>query len=267
MRAVILLKCEKDFQEAVREYQGGILKLSIDEIPLTATSTRSSTPVVATPVVVDITRTDCYETEDNEAESNDGDLLEPAAKQRKLGQAAFDEMCKMLSHSHQNLYGVECLFEVLVQNGASVIHCPVCSCDIKPQKGRPGSLQPFEEHMKRGSHRANVLSLCNREGLQGENFDNVELREIAARRLLKVKAPGVFEVKKREDGLLVAECKFCGPSKQMKLLPKSSSLEANISSHINGKPHVTAAKYGTQCRISSFMTSSTTNINKSGDHS
>ena len=175
----------------------------------------------------------------------------------------------MLSHSHLNSYGVECMFEVLVQNGASVVHCPVCNSDIKPQKGRPGSLQPFEEHMKRGSHRANVLSMCNREGLQGENFDDVELREIMARRLLQAKAPGIFEVKKRGDGLLVAECKFCGPSKQIKLLPKSSSLEASISSHINGKPHVTAAKFGAQSRISSFMTSSTTSslIKKSGDHS
>ena len=51
--------------------------------------------------------------------------------------------------------------------------------------------------MKRGNHRANVLSMCNREGLQGENLDEVELREIMARRLLQAKAPGIFEVKKR----------------------------------------------------------------------
>ena len=114
-----------------------------------------------------------------------GTSLNLQPNKESLSNRSFDEMCKMLSHSHLNLYGVECMFEVLVQNGASVIHCPVCNSDIKPQKGRPGSLQPFEEHMKRGSHRANVLSMCNREGLQGENFDDVEQREIIARRLLQ----------------------------------------------------------------------------------
>ena len=85
---VIVLKCEKDFEEAAREFQDGILKLSIDEMPLTASSTRSATPVVATPVVVDKTSADCFETE-NEAESNEGNFLELAAKQRKLEQPKF----------------------------------------------------------------------------------------------------------------------------------------------------------------------------------
>ena len=73
------------------------------------------------------------------------------------------------------------------------------------------------EHIRRQGHRVNVMSLCSRDGLTAENFDDVELREIMAIRLLEAKAPGVFQVKKRDDGQPVAECRFCGPLKRVKL--------------------------------------------------
>ena len=249
-------KCEKDFQEAVQEYAGSLLKLSIDKL-----SKSSSGTVKAAIVVVDDVNPLAVSTEVIESDCEEP----PEAKRRKLERPKFDEICKMLSAEHEKLYGVECAFKVVDENKDIVIHCSFCGSGIKPQKGRgPGSHQPFMEHIRRQGHRVNVMSLCSRDGLTAENFDDVELKEIMAIRLLEAKAPGVFQVKKRDDGQLFAECRFCGSLKRVKLFPKSSSLEARISGHLSGKPHATASKSGQQTRISAYT--STTKSSPSNLH-
>ena len=183
----------------------------------------------------------------------------PVAKKAKYDLSKLETACKDLSSQHEKIYGVSCHFQVSEKNGDVLVHCPFCKTDIKPQKGkRVDTLQPYIEHMKRNSHRSNVLLVCDRNALTSEKFGDLQLKEITARRFLEATAPDVFDVQenKDDDSNLVAVCKICGPSTTIKLFPKSSTLQASVTSHVSGKQHTAAKKGGIQSRITSFLSQS-----------
>ena len=234
---VVVIKCDKDFEEAAGENPGHVLKLTVEKSP----SSSSPSNVLLNddePTVVEV---------DEVTNAEPRSLEPPVAKKAKFDLAKLETVCRELSSQHEKIYGVGCDYQASEKNGDVAVHCPFCKTDIKPQKGKTlCSLQPYIEHIKRNSHRSNVLSVCNRNALTSEKFGGLELREITARRLLEARATGVFNVKrsKDDDSTLVAVCKVCGPSTFIKLFPKSSSLEASVTSHLNGRKHTSAKKGG-----------------------
>lgn len=243
---VVVIKCEKDFEEAAGENAGKVLKLTVEKSP----NTPFSSSVLLNdddPTIVEVE--ECTNVERPSLEP-------PVAKKGKFDLSRLETVCRELSSQHEKIYGVGCHFQASEKNGDVFVHCPFCKTDIKPQKGKTVcSLQPYIEHMKRNSHRSNVLSVCNRDALTSEKFGDLQLKEITARRFLEATAPGVFDVKKSKDdgSTLVAVCTVCGTSTFFKLFPKSSSLEASVTSHLNGRQHAAAKKGGIQSRITSFV--------------
>lgn len=220
---VVVIKCDKDFEEAASGNAGKVLKLKVEKSP------SSFSPNVLlnddNPMVVEI----------DECTNAEPPTHEPAvAKRAKYDLPKLETAYRDLSSQHEKIYGVSCRFQVSEKNGDISLHCPFCKTDIKPQKGkRAYTLQPYIEHMKRNSHRSNVLSVCDRNALTSEKFEDLELKEITARRFLEATAPGVFDVQKNKDGNnLVAVCKVCGPSTTIKLFPKSSTLEDSVTTHL-----------------------------------
>ena len=118
------------------------------------------------------------------------------------------------------------------------------------------------------SHRVNVYDLSAREGLNIDNFLDVEYIEVNSRRILEAVAPGTLEILKDKDDKLIANCLICGPSsKRIHLVRKGSDLQSLAISHIESDAHKFAKKDGKQTRLTGFFNKSADHKNKHISHS
>lgn len=246
----VILRSEKDFDEAVDDHEGPTLKLSLEILAQDADvnvagSNEAKTELDEHDSLIDLTK--------DRDETLQGP---PPAKKAKIVLEQLQKICKTLSSEHEQTYGVPCAYQVQEEEGVALVYCPFCKTCIRPQKGKEMALQPFRNHGKRISHRSNVHSVVDRDQLSTEKFDDVELREIQAQRFLDSTSPGVFDVTTSGQGTLVLQCRYCGPKGIIKLNPKSSSLETSVKNHIGSKQHYSARKGGVQSTMSAYLSQS-----------
>ena len=133
---VVVIKCEKDFEEAASENAGKVLKLNVEKSP----SLFSPNVLINddNPMIVEIDEYMNAEPPNHEP---------PVAKNAKYDLPKLETACRDLSSQHEKIYGVSCHLQVSEKKGDVFVHCLFCKTDIKLQKGkRVYTLQPYIEH-------------------------------------------------------------------------------------------------------------------------